>query len=86
MAETRTLDELLKLETYQGMSDDEIQLLIDFRCRVASEAAVSDALSEATFEHVELVRDALNRSRAHSKALFDAAISMTPVFRTVQDG
>lgn len=86
MAEQKTLEELLNASTFQGMTDEEIQRIIDYRCTCAADAAAAQARNEVTAENVATVSDALNRSRAHSKALFDAAVAMTPIFRTVQDG
>ena len=80
---SRTIDELLALGTYQGMSDDEIQTIIDFKCRCAADAAAAQARNEETASHVAQVRDALNRSKAHSHARFEAAMAATPIFRTV---
>lgn len=79
----RSLDELLALGTYQGMSDEEIQSIIDFKCRCAADAAAAQARNEETAAHVAQVRDALNRSKAHSHAMFEAAMAATPIFRTV---
>ena len=86
MAEQKTLEELLNASTFQGMTDEEIQRIIDYRCSAAADAARIEADHAALEDAVTNMRDCANRSRAHSKALFDAAVAMTPIFRTVQDG
>lgn len=86
MAEQKTLEELLNASTFQGMTDEEIQRIIDYRCSAAADAARIEADHAALEDAVNTMRDCANRSRAHSKELFDAAVAMTPIFRTVQDG
>lgn len=80
---TRSVDELLKLDTYQGMTDEEITSIIDFKCKCAADTARVEADHTALEDTLTGMRECANRSRAHSKAMFDAAIASTPIFRTV---
>lgn len=45
--EPRPLEELLKLTSYQGMSDDEIQAVIDYFVADARSAGAADATAQA---------------------------------------
>ena len=71
--EPRPLDELLKLETYQGMTDDEIRLVIAYKEYLAlkhnqiehdREVAYArfDAFSEKCAEQMKQAQDNFNRA------------------------
>lgn len=77
------LDALLKAETYQGMSDDEIDAIIDYRV----ERAKSDATISRDMEaHQALMRE-LMAAQAGSdekvRAAFQAALNAPTVYEEV---
>lgn len=77
------LNTLLKAETYQGMSDDEIDAIIDYRV----ERAKSDATISRDMEaHQALMRE-LMAAQAESgekvRAAFQAALDAPTVYEEV---
>ena len=77
------LNALLKAETYQGMSDDEIDAIIDYRV----ERAKTDATISRDMEaHQALMRE-LMRVQAESdekvRAAFQAALDAPTVYEEV---
>lgn len=77
------LDSLLKAETYQGMTDEEIDAIIDYRV----ERAKGDATISKDMEaHQELMR-ALMGAQAESSAkvqdMFQAALDAPTVYEEV---
>ena len=81
----RNLDELLKLDTFQGMTDDEIRLLIAYK--------VKQALSYSTEQHErELVKfmSEYNSERSgemlqQAQANFERAINLVVDFKAVDE-
>lgn len=76
----RDLSELLMLETYQGMTDEEIELIIEHRCRMYLGTQIAktqiDATNKAALEYGQAIQetnDLLERSR---KLLEDSIIMM----------
>lgn len=75
MAETRRVEELLHLDTYQGMSDEEIELVIDFKIQMAllddlhkeqikdlqnQEVIANQILAEGQYAALSMVAQAIN--------------------------
>lgn len=62
----RSIGELLSLPTYQGMSDEEIKTIIDFKCDLARSDSVARAQQQSNIvamnSMVELHREALDAS------------------------
>ena len=77
------LNALLEAETYQGMTDEEIDAIID--CRV--ERARTDAtISKDMERHQEIMRelmDAQAESGARVRAMFQAALDAPTAYREV---
>lgn len=69
----RTIDELLKLDTYQDMSDSEIQTIIDYYKRLSYESALSTAEIAA---HTEAMNTMIERNDANSATLLDMVQSI----------
>lgn len=79
----RDLDTLLKLDTYQGMSDDEIKKIIGYLVDLARQQAVATA-AEADAEF--LTRNLQQTSAAQleqAQANFARACSLIPGFKEV---
>lgn len=81
--ETRSLETLLKSTTYQGMSDVEIQSIIDYRCSVSYERGYSDARSEYNDEQTRAMVDHWKAQAEITEAAFNAAVMSTVHFQEV---
>lgn len=77
------LDALLKAETYQGMTDEEINAIIDYRV----ERAKSDATISKDMEaHQELMRSLMGaqaESGAKVRDMFQAALDAPTIYEEV---
>lgn len=76
----RDLSELLTLDTYQGMTDEEIEIVIEHKCRIYLTSQIAktqiDATNKAALEYGQAIQetnDLLERSR---KLLEDSIIMM----------
>ena len=79
----RDMDTLLKLDTYQGMSDDEIKKIIGYLVDLARQQAVATA-AEADAEF--LARNLQQTSAAQleqARANFERACNLNPGFKEV---
>lgn len=61
----RTLDILLSLDTYQGMTDEEIEDVIEFRCKQARQ----DDLQKMRYNNLEMQNAAVLQSASESSRL-----------------
>ena len=77
------LDALLKAETYQGMTDEEIDAIIDYKV----ERAKSDATISKDMEaHQEIMRSLMGvqaESIAKVRAMFQSALDAPTVYEEV---
>lgn len=77
------IDVLLKAETYQGMTDEEIDAIIDYRV----ERAKSDATISKDMESHQALMKALMTAQAESGAkvrdMFQAALDAPTVYEEV---
>lgn len=77
------LDALLRAETYQGMTDEEIDAIIDYRV----ERAKSDAtISRDMEEHKVIMRSLMSaqaESSARVQAMFQAALDAPTAYEEV---
>lgn len=77
------IDTLLKAETYQGMTDDEINAIIDYRV----ERAKSDATISRDMEAHRAIMQSLMGAQAESSAkvqdMFQAALDAPTVYEEV---
>lgn len=77
------LDSLLKAETYQGMTDEEIDAIIDYRVeRAKGEATISKDMEA----HQELMRSLMGtqaESSAKVQNMFQAALDAPTVYEEV---
>lgn len=69
MNDAINLDSLLKSDTYQGMSDEEIQALIDYKVEQARKDTVISADYKA---HETLMQHLIDAQRLASDAAMDA--------------
>nr|DAL88112.1 MAG TPA: hypothetical protein [Bacteriophage sp.] len=77
------LDALLKAETYQGMTDEEIDAIIDYRVeRAKSDAAISKDM-EAHQAIMRSLMGAQAESSAKVQAMFQAALDAPAIYEEV---
>lgn len=81
--EPRSIDVLLKCNTYQGMTDEEIQRLIDWYKDTAYKDALNDASLELLKENHEELMQRINDIADKSEAAFNTAVASTVKFQTV---
>lgn len=79
------LNALLKAETYQGMTDEEINAIIDYKV----ERAKTDAtISKDMEKHQEIMKelmDAQAESSAKVRAMFQATLDAPTVYKEVSE-
>lgn len=74
------LDALLKAETYQGMTDEEIDAIIDYRVgRAKSDATISKDM-EAHQALMKALMTAQAESSAKVQAMFQAALDAPVIY------
>lgn len=77
------IDTLLKAETYQGMTDEEIDAIIDYR---VERAKVDATISKDMEAHQELMRALMGtqaESSAKVQAMFQTALDAPTVYEEV---
>lgn len=83
-ADPRPIEELLKLDTFQGMSDNEITSIIDYSVK----RAASEAAHAVRLEEIEARSERDTKSWEALKASGDALLasaSVPPTFEVVND-
>lgn len=83
-ADPRPIEDLLKLDTFQGMSDPEITSIIDY----SVQRAAKDAAHAVRLEEIEARTERDTRSWEALKAAGDALLasaSVPPTFEEVSD-
>ena len=77
------LDTLLKAETYQGMTDEEIDALIDYRVERAKGDATISRDMEAHRELMRALMGAQAESGARVRDMFQAALDAPTTYEEV---
>lgn len=72
----RNLDELLKLDSYQGMTDDEIKLVIAYKEYYAQRTAQIEAQKEAAAEQMQAFRDKWADMKAQAQEHFEQVLEV----------
>ena len=79
VTQPRSIGELLSLPTYQGMSDEEIQSIIDFKCDLARRDEIARAQQQTNLvamnSMVELHVKALEKSTRLYEGLLARSVS-----------
>lgn len=70
----RSVSELLQLDTYQGMTDEEIQSLIDFYKHDSYTQGWQKGNTEAVLDKVEAAQEASAAAYEKAEAAFNAAV------------
>lgn len=79
----RDLDTLLKSTTYQGMTDEEIKMIIDFTASANYERGYTDARVDNESDRLKLMQAHLEEQAAKAEAAFNNAILSTVKFEEV---
>jgi len=82
----RKLKDLLSAESYQDMTDEEIDAIIDYKCDLARQTGETTAQRSALEETLTRMQEVDARSRANAEAMFAKACARRPAFRRVDDG
>ena len=82
----RDLNELLKLDTYQGMTDDEIKLVMAWKETMAYRNAANDAAREELSTAYESMVEKLDAAAKAAQESFERACSIAPAFQRIEDG
>lgn len=79
----RSLDELLKMDTYQDMSDDEIRLVIAYKEYTAMRNAETDKNIEVERARSEAMKNVYDRLHEDASANFARALNVSVKFKAV---
>ena len=79
----RSLDELLKMDTYQDMSDDEIRLVIAYKEYTAIRNAETDKNIEIEQARSEAMKNVYERLHEDASANFARALNVSVKFKAV---
>lgn len=79
----RSIDVLSKLGTYQGMTDAEIQLLMDYNAKIAAERADGEARQREAAEQLKAMQSESAKFHDAAMASFERACAATPAFESV---
>lgn len=82
----RDLNTLLKLDSYQTMTDTEIKLVVAWKEMMAAREAKNAAMEEAYQTAFDAFREQISEALASADANFKTACSIVPGFKTVEDG
>lgn len=81
----RNLDELLKLDTFQGMTDDEIRLLIAYKEYMAMRNAESDKNIEVERARSEAMKNVYDKLHEDASANLARALNVSVKFKAVDE-
>lgn len=81
----RKLDDLLKLETFQDMSDDEIRLVIAYKQLNAYNQKRIEEERKLNDERIAEIKRQSEISRKQSNENFERALKLIPQFETVEE-
>jgi hypothetical protein len=82
----RTIDELMKLGTYQGMTDEEIERVMTYRERMAALMERNDGAARTIERAQRSAEERANAQYEQAQANFRLACSINPTFRKVVIG
>lgn len=81
--EPRSLESLLKSQTYQGMTDEEIGRIIEYRCELAYRDGYNAAREEYNEEQAHAMREHWQKQAETAEAAFNAAVMSAIKFQEV---
>lgn len=81
--EPRSLESLLKSKTYQGMTDEEIGRIIEYRCEQSYTEGYNAARAEYNEARAQEMREHWQQQAEMTEAAFNAAVMSTVRFQEV---
>lgn len=75
MADIRPLDELLKMDSYEDMTAEEVDAVVEWRVTMAAAEAREAARAEAEREKAEGIVATLKETEQAARERFDALVS-----------
>lgn len=81
----RDLNVLLKMDSYQDMTDDEIKLVIAWKEKMAYMQASNNASKAALTEAYDTMIAKLKESAKAAQESFERACSIVPAFTRIED-
>lgn len=80
----KTLNELITAKTYQGLTDEEIDIIIDYRIKQAIANAEIDAKISEMKRANDLRTEELRQSSAKAVSMLESMLNRNLVLRTVE--
>lgn len=79
----RSLDVLLKMSSYSEMSDDEIELVIEYRAQLLADDAERIARQKALNEQLDALKEQTRAAMENAQATAEKAFALVPEFAKV---
>lgn len=86
VTQPRSIGELLSLPTYQGMSDEEIQTIIDFKCGLARSDSVARAQQQTNLVAMNSMVELHAKALEVSMRLYEGLLSRKATPAMIEDG
>lgn len=80
----RDLNLLLKMDSYQGMTDDEIRLVMAWKEMIATREAKTAAMEEAYRTAYDEFRESIDTALKSAESNFQRACSLVPSFKRLE--
>ncbi len=81
--QARTLNELLALSTYQGMTDEEIELIVEYRANMKANALLLDDTRQKRDLECQQKLAAMQQACQNVGKVLDSIMNRKPVLHTV---
>ena len=81
--QTRTLDELLVLNTYQGMTDEEIELIVNYKIETKVRERIIEASKTVNTLKMEAILQQNIESSQRAMSMLQSIRDRKPVLHTV---
>ena len=81
--QTRTLDELLVLNTYQGMTDEEIELIINYKIETKVREQIIEASKTVNTLKMEAILQQNIESSQRAMSMLQSIRDRKPILHTV---
>lgn len=85
VTQPRSIGELLSLPTYQGMSDEEIQSIIDFKCDLARRDSISRTQQQTNLVAMNSMVELHAKALEESTRLYEGLLARKVIPATIED-
>jgi len=86
VTQRRSIGELLSLPTYQGMSDEEINSIIDFKCDLARRDSISRAQQQTNLVAMNSMVELHAKALEESTRLYEGLLAREATPAIIEDG